>query len=112
MRSPPLGERNHLFCVLASVVLHLSARGDKRSTTARGSGPSWIRTNVAITQRVYSPSPLATRVSTRFYDSNPFSLTYEARPTRSTTYADVRRGVRGGPARGAQRGRPGESRAD
>ena len=28
-------------------------------------GPGWIRTNVAVTQRVYSPSPLATRVPTR-----------------------------------------------
>ena len=28
-------------------------------------GPGWIRTNVAVTQRVYSPSPLASRVPTR-----------------------------------------------
>ena len=40
------------------------------SDAAGWSGPGWIRTNVAVTQRVYSPSPLASRVPTRRYVSS------------------------------------------
>ena len=62
----------------------------------------------SVTQRVYSPSPLATRVPTRSLQLAGrlrFALLRE-----EARHAELRRRLRGRPARGPQRGRPGESR--
>src|SRR5436190_19732148 len=71
-------------------------------------GPGWIRTNVAVTQWVYSPSPLATRVPT---PPRNLAAAFHHSSRGVARDGQLRRGIGSRRARGPQRDRSGTTRA-
>ncbi len=68
------GTRNHLLKALLNEKLDNSSNlMSPPDNPQKKNGPGWIRTNEDSRQRVYSPSPLATRAPTQFFIAKGFS---------------------------------------